>query len=124
MTYRWRSRAGRFLVAIVVGGVIAGCLTEPWVARAASDESTRYYERAQGYLAKGDLQAAIIELKNSVRADPANAAALYSLGVAFLRSGDAASAESQLKAARDHGAHQKRSHRAVGDSPVDQLCPA
>src|SRR5713101_5990245 len=88
MTYSWRSQAARILVAIVIGGVIAIRLPEPWAAHAATDESTRYYERAQGYLAKGELQAAIIELKNSVRADPTNAAALYALGVSFLRTGD------------------------------------
>src|SRR5215475_14207554 len=89
-------------VAVLAGAAIVNCGTSQ-TASGATDESNRFYERAQGYLAKGELQSAVIELKNSVRADPANAAARYALGLVLLRTGDAASAESQLKAAREQG---------------------
>src|SRR5882724_8937335 len=108
MTISWRSLPARLFIAIVIGGVFAARLPGPEAALAASDESTRYYERAQSYLAKGELKSAVIELKNSVRADPDNAVARYALGVALLQTGDAASAEKELKAARDHGFEEAR----------------
>jgi len=118
MTISWRSLPARLFIAIVIGGLFVARLPGPEAALAASDESTRYYERAQSYLAKGELQSAVIELKNSVRVDPDNAVARYALGVALLQTGDAASAERELKAARDHGFDPAEAHILAGQSIV------
>src|SRR5690242_19374162 len=66
------SRTARYLFAMLAALIMMSGLPGPTSARAATDESNRYLERAQGYLSKGELQSAIIELKNSVRADPDN----------------------------------------------------
>src|SRR2546429_6118276 len=103
MTTSWRYSTARLLIAMVVAATIFAQFSGASRVRAASDDSNRYYERAQGYLAKGELQSAIIELKNAVQADPSNGPARYALGVALLRIGDAAAAEKELTAARGHG---------------------
>ncbi|MEJ0072298.1 MAG: tetratricopeptide repeat protein [Pseudomonadota bacterium] len=56
-------------------------------------ESRDYYEDAQKQLEKSDARAALIQLKNALRADPGNAAARHMLGVIYLRSGDGELAE-------------------------------
>src|SRR5262249_34832984 len=78
-------------------------LAVPASVCAANAEADRYYEQAQFYIAKSDWPAALIELKNAVRADPESAALRFSLGVTYLHAGDPASAEKELKAARDRG---------------------
>src|SRR5262249_38429316 len=103
MTTLWRYSTARLLMAIVVAATIFAQFPGASPVRAASDEPNRHYERAEGYLAKGGLQSAIIELKNAVQADPENGPARYALGVALLRIGDAAAAEKELTAARGHG---------------------
>lgn len=56
---------------------------------------------AKTYLAKDDAKAAIIQLKNALQADVNLAEARYLLGVALLRTGDAAGSEAELRKARD-----------------------
>jgi putative PEP-CTERM system TPR-repeat lipoprotein len=87
---------------------------------AATAESTQFVEQAQAYLAKGDWRAAIIELKNAVRSDPDNAAARYTLGLTYLQVGDAASAEKELKAARERGLDEPRLLQALAQAHVSQ----
>ena len=65
MTTLWRYSTARLLIAMVVAATIFAQFSGASRVRAASDDSNRYYERAQGYLAKGELQSAIIELKNA-----------------------------------------------------------
>lgn len=79
-------------VALAAGGAVA-----------ASKESQEYFKDAQEYLKGGDYRSAVIQLKNAVRADPDNAAARHALGVAYLRTGDAVSAEKELNAAQQRG---------------------
>ena len=55
---------------------------------------------AKAYLAKDDAKAAIIQLKNALQADVNLAEARYLLGVALLRTGDAAGSEAELRKAR------------------------
>src|SRR5215813_1511938 len=88
MTTFWRSSSARLLVAMAVAATIFVQFPNASPVRAASDESNRHYDRAQSYLAKGELQSAIIELKNAVQADPSNGPARYALGAALLRIGD------------------------------------
>lgn len=54
---------------------------------------------AEGYLAKNEVPAAVIELKNALTAAPENARARFLLGRAYLDSGDLAGAAAELRKA-------------------------
>ena len=54
---------------------------------------------ARDYLAKDDLKAAVIQVKNALQENPDLAEARYILAVALLRSGDAVGAETELRKA-------------------------
>lgn len=70
---------------------------------AVNQKSTRYYEKAQGHVEKGDLNAAVIQLKNAIRSDANNVEARFQLANIYLAIGDPASAEKELKAASARG---------------------
>jgi putative PEP-CTERM system TPR-repeat lipoprotein len=74
-----------------------------WPLAFAADPkaSQSYLDDAKKALGQKDLKAALILLKNAVQADPDNAAARYELGLLELRGGDAASAEKELRQARN-----------------------
>jgi len=67
----------------------------------AKDSSTSAKD-AEQYLAKGDLKAAEIELRNAVRQAPDNPVIRARLAQVYLDLGDAASAEREARAAREH----------------------
>ena len=56
---------------------------------------------AEQYLAKGDLKAAEIELRNAVRQSPDNPVIRARLAQVYLDLGDATSAEREARAARE-----------------------
>jgi len=58
-----------------------------------------YVASAQNYLAKGDYNAAIIELKNALKADPNRADARFLLAKALLESGSPRDAETEARKA-------------------------
>jgi putative PEP-CTERM system TPR-repeat lipoprotein len=93
--WRWVGVGGVVLLfAIVAGGIYA----------ATSGRGTgNYYEDAQRFIDKGDYKAAIIQLRNAIRTDPDNSQARLALASAYLRTGDAVSAEKEFKAARERG---------------------
>jgi len=62
-----------------------------------------YVQRARAALAKGDLDAAQIELRNAVRSEPQNAEARFLLAEVQLQLGDPVAAETQAKAAEARG---------------------
>ncbi|HUW29130.1 MAG TPA: XrtA/PEP-CTERM system TPR-repeat protein PrsT [Sulfuriferula sp.] len=68
-----------------------------------SDSAQKYLSEARQLQAKGDDKAAIIQLKNALQKDDKNAEARYLLGIAYNRSGNYASAEKELRRARDAG---------------------
>ncbi|GBL45331.1 TPR domain protein [Sulfuriferula multivorans] len=70
---------------------------------ACGDSTSKYLSEAKQLQAKGDDKAAIIQLKNVLQKDDKNAEARYLLGTAYNRSGDYASAEKELRRARDAG---------------------
>src|SRR5215510_10362521 len=69
----------RGFLALVLISMLA--LAQPPDARAATSESDQHHAQALDYIAKGDWQSALIELKNAVQADPDNAAARFDLGL-------------------------------------------
>ena len=98
-----RSRARLLLVLAAVW------LSSVDICWAAVDpESTRYYDDARAYLKKGDINAAIIQLKNAIRADESNVDARFDLAAIYLSRLDGANAEKELRAALAHGMARER----------------
>ena len=64
---------------------------------AASAED--YLQAARKYLSDGEVNAAVIELKNALQEDPANLEARLMLGGVYLKLRDGSSAEKELKRA-------------------------
>src|SRR5262245_19829779 len=58
---------------------------------------------AQRYIASGELNSAVIELKNALQEQPDLAAARYELGTVYLLLGDPESARKELNRALDLG---------------------
>ena len=88
--------------AIVLAAIFLAVTPPPAEAR-VSTESVGYYEEAKGFLKKGNIKSAIIQLKNAIRADGDNVQARYDLAIIYLRGRDGPSAEKELRVARDRG---------------------
>lgn len=71
------------------------------VVYAASSED--YLKEAQDYAKKGDINAAIIQLKNALQKDPKNIKARFFLGKNYLTRGDGANAEKEFSRAQRLG---------------------
>lgn len=69
---------------------------------------------AKEYEQKGDVKAAIIQLKNAVAKSPENAEARMQLGTMYLEMGDAVSAEKELRKARSLGVDAGRALPLLG----------
>jgi putative PEP-CTERM system TPR-repeat lipoprotein len=104
MTIRARSNAlSRLALALA-------CLTFtalPLGAEAATERSMEYLSDAGKRLEQGDVNAAVIQLKNALQQDPENYAARLLLGEIYVRQGAFADAEKELRL-------------AVEGSPTDQ----
>ena len=97
----------RFGSGRLYGAVAALCfhLAAQGVGASSADA---YIAEANAYLGKGEEQAAIIQLKNALQADPSHIDARLMLGGVYLRKGDAAAAVKELGRARDLGAARER----------------
>jgi putative PEP-CTERM system TPR-repeat lipoprotein len=84
------------VVALLLGGGAAGVW---WKYYHNFDR----FAAARQLMAKGDLKAAQIELRNVVRDDPSNAEAHFRLGLLHMRTGDPVAAERELTQARNNG---------------------
>jgi putative PEP-CTERM system TPR-repeat lipoprotein len=71
-------------------------------------EFAKLMDQARQALAQNQPRVAVIFLKNAVSAAPQDADAHLQLGVALLRTGDTASAERELRSARQYGASDQR----------------
>ncbi|NKB21345.1 MAG: PEP-CTERM system TPR-repeat protein PrsT [Alphaproteobacteria bacterium] len=76
-------------------------------AKGDNDKSQEFVEDAQQYLDKGDINAAVIQLKNALQQDPNNVSARKLLGEIYLQVGNGPAAEKELKAAQQRGAKGK-----------------
>jgi putative PEP-CTERM system TPR-repeat lipoprotein len=83
--------------------VKAGAVLVALLGLAATAHAADYLAAAKQFLAKGELRAAEIDLKNAVRANPGAMEAHYLLARVELRLGNPAAAEAQAKAARAGG---------------------
>ncbi|MGH7111808.1 MAG: XrtA/PEP-CTERM system TPR-repeat protein PrsT [Stellaceae bacterium] len=83
--------------------VKAGAVLAVFMSLAAVAHAADYLGSARKFLAKGDLKAAEIELKNAVRANPHAMEAHYLLARVELQLGNPVAAEFQAKAARAGG---------------------
>ncbi|MBN9572252.1 MAG: tetratricopeptide repeat protein, partial [Alphaproteobacteria bacterium] len=109
---------GAALVGVL--GLVGGDLVHGVAPAAAAYEATspatgkkggadapglrRMVEQAHDALKKGDVKTAIIYLKNAVTVAPKNGQVRAELGYLLLRTGDAVSAERELRQARADGA--------------------
>ena len=96
MTKTSRSRRwARWLVILL-------CL--PWSLPAPAEDSAEYLRDAQAYIDKGEVNAAVIQLKNALLADPSNREARLLLGQTYLKQKEGLSAEKELRRAQELGA--------------------
>ena len=95
------------LKAVFYAGLAMACLTvtlTPLLAATPEQEkSDKYYREAQEYLKKRDVNAAVIQLKNALKSDASNVAARLLLADVYMRLGQGAYAEKEIKAASLHG---------------------
>lgn len=97
-----RSPYSHFLLMLAVFLTASGTL-----AATATGTPEAFYERALKLLDKDDHRGAIIELKNSLQADPGDLTTRILLGRTYLKVEDGASAAKELNLARRHGAQDK-----------------
>ena len=81
----------------LVRGYLAGLALAMLVACAETPEA--FLASAKDQLAKGDVKAAVIQLRNALQKNPGMAEARYLLGRALLDTGDVATAEKELRKA-------------------------
>ena len=80
--------------------VVSGALLLAGLAGCSRDQSTAsLLAEAKQYQQKGDQKAAIIQLKNAVAKSPEDGEARLQLGTLYLETGDAVSAEKELRKA-------------------------
>ena len=83
--------------------LLLACLLSLGLAACSGESSDVLVGQAKASIARGDTKAALIQLKNAVAADGKNAEARYQLGLLYLTTNDPASAENELKRAREAG---------------------
>jgi len=81
--------------------IVVLCLL--WSLTAFATDSDEYLRDAQTYLNKGEVAAAVIQLKNALLVDPDNKDARLLLGKTYLRQKDGLSAEKELRRAQELG---------------------
>jgi Tfp pilus assembly protein PilF len=77
-----------------------------WPAAANANESSGAIKNGEEYLAKGDLKAAEIELKNAIRQSPQDPLLRVRLAQAYLQLGDPASAKIAARAAKERNSEE------------------
>jgi len=82
--------------------IVVLCLLWPLVPTAA--DLDEYLRDAQAYLDKGEINAAVIQLKNALLVNPDNRKARLLLGKAYIQQKDGLSAEKELLRAQELGA--------------------
>ena len=94
------------------------CCLEVFSVQAASVD--QYIDQAKQYEQKGEYRAAIIQLKNAVQQDDKQSQVRMLLAQAYLKIGDGASAEKELKRAKDLGADSELLMPMLGHAYIQQ----
>ncbi len=89
------SRAGRLAGSVLLVLALGAC--------SGGEKPAAMLASAKAYLAKNEPKSAIIQAKNALQDEPNSAEGRYLLGLALLRTGDAAGAESELRKALSFG---------------------
>ncbi|MCG8505643.1 MAG: PEP-CTERM system TPR-repeat protein PrsT [Sphingomonadales bacterium] len=85
-------------------GLTAASLFLPSAAYAVdAEKSTSHLEEAKKFIAENEWQAAFIELRNAVKANPANVEARTLLADIYLRGGNGVAAQTEIESIRDSG---------------------
>jgi putative PEP-CTERM system TPR-repeat lipoprotein len=92
------------LVAGFAAFLLAGTAAPSLAATAEQEKSDKFYREAQEYMKKRDVNSAVIQLKNALKADPGNIAARLMLADIYNRLNQAQYAEKELRAAEQRGA--------------------
>src|SRR5580693_3794057 len=92
--YAWRT------LAVAAALLAIACLG------ANAKDSSSSVKDAEQYLAKGDLKAAEIELRNAIRESPQDPILHARLATVYLQLGDAASAERETRSARERDGNE------------------
>jgi len=101
-------RLAPLLIAIALAS-LGGC----------GQKSENFLEAGKAHLAKNDLSAAIVELKNAASKEPGNPEARFLLGIAQHRAGDHQNAKAHLVRARELGFDLNRVEPAIAALLVD-----
>ncbi len=121
-----RLRVVQLCGVVLVSSVFA--LSTPAYAETAG----QYVSQAKSFLEKSDPRAAIIQLKNALKTDPDHGPARLMLGQVYLRAGNGAAAEKELRRARSLGVSQEEWLAPLGKAyilqgnfqdVIDQLIP-
>src|SRR5262245_58775256 len=112
-----------FGAVAVASAVILTAVFSPFDAIAAVQKSGRsgtYYDDALSRYEKKDVAGAVIQLKNAIREDPGNLAALVLLGRAQLETGDPAGAEEAFAKALQLGVDRSEIAVQMAQALFDQ----
>lgn len=113
------------IYGLSLAALLASAWVEPAVANtppaAAIDKrSQTHLDQARKMLEKGDVRAAVVELKNAVRADTRNVEARFLLGVSEVRIGEFESGEKNLRVALEAGYPEERVTPALAEALLRQ----
>lgn len=100
--------------------LLLACLLGLGLTACGGESSDTLVKQAETSLAAGDTKAALIHLKNAIEADDKNAEARFQLGKLYLQNHDPASAEKELKRAREAGLAADKVNPLLGQALLDQ----
>jgi len=109
-------RAGLFAAVAASALLIGNVASDAWAARQVSQESAGYYGKAQGYYKNKEWRAALVELKNALKADPDNIEARLLLGETYLKLRNGPAAEKEFQQALKRGANRTDVTLRLGDA--------
>ncbi|MEM9122633.1 MAG: XrtA/PEP-CTERM system TPR-repeat protein PrsT [Pseudomonadota bacterium] len=89
--------------SVLAGMLMAACLSGPDALAAVNEKSARFHDEAMDLLGKGEVNAAVIRLKNAVREDPDNLQARVDLARLFLIRREGEAAETEIRMAIKRG---------------------
>src|SRR5690606_30499216 len=99
MTTSLKAQRALLPIALAVSLLVAAC---------GRDDPNAMLGSANDYLAKNDVPAAIIQIKNALQADPNHAEARVMLGQTLLLNRDPVGAETEFRKALDLGVPPER----------------